>query len=209
MSSDVEYARNVRSWIDGPHTEEHVLTAAVNGHLIDELTWAFPGAAKRFGLAALQAAPKSGAPCRWCLARLYSTVHGLPRPSLGRATRALLGQDPCPKCVKAARDEAAARVDKARKTPSRSVKSTARSEAVSLHPLGTCVTCHSFRASARSALTAGTTVPAVPAQHRPILGALGRVGLVPPKVYGHDVEGVICNCQQCKAKRVRGRGGRR
>jgi hypothetical protein len=205
MPSDLEYGRNVRSWLDGPHTEERVLTAAANGRLVAELVWAFPDARKRFGEAAVQAAPKSGS-CRWCLARLYSTVHNLPKPSLGRATRALLGQDPCPKCVKAARDEAQARVDKARtQTPHRHVSSTVRAGAA--YHDQPCVECYTWRTAARAAITAGATPEAL-APHRRMLAPTGRVGIAKPTTYGHDIAGVICNCQQCKAKRVRGRGRR-
>jgi hypothetical protein len=63
-----------------------------------ELRWSQPHVAEAFDEASLRAsAAGKGWGCRWCLAELVASAHGLPSPSNTPQARALLGPE-CPKC---------------------------------------------------------------------------------------------------------------
>jgi hypothetical protein len=124
VASDLAVAQKVLHWLeDVAPRDPEAITAAVAGRLHEEAAWVWPDAKRRFGMATLRAAtrPAPKGCCRWGQADLHAKVHGLRRPGLDAATKALVG-GPCARCVQRVRAELTARVDSGRRSsPSRIV----------------------------------------------------------------------------------------
>jgi hypothetical protein len=124
-SPDVQLAAQVRSWLD--RGEHRRVNDSPLGKPHEEIARVFPDA-RRFGVAVLAAAPRSGM-CRWDIAFMNARAYGTKPPAFNRATRLLLG-DPCENCVRTMRANMKARVGSGRLSQIRAAGSGRRAGVV-------------------------------------------------------------------------------